>query len=209
MIRFIDVTKSRRREYRIDEKETFVFFLYNYSGRLRIQIRAAGAQVYIFGLFLGRRENLFRLQIFQEHLAPNTFSEALVKGVFSDESKFFYQGLIKIARSAQRSHAYQKNQNLLISKRGFVESRPSLEILADDVFCTHGSTTGRLNPESLFYLQSRGLTKKRAQNVLVQGFLQEIFEKMENLGHFTQLEKYKQGLAFSRSEKVNRYLTNA
>lgn len=194
MIKFIDVTKSRRREYRIDEKATFVFFLYNYSGRLRIKIQAAGARVYIFSIFIGRGKDLFRLQVLQQHLSPQTFSEALVKGVFYDEAKLIYEGLIKIEKSAQGSHAYQKNQNLLMSKRGFVESRPSLEILANDVFCTHGSTTGRLNSDQLFYLRSRGLTKPQAQNLLIKGFLKEVFEKIENLGHFPELEKYQDRL---------------
>lgn len=186
---FTDVNFTKQEKYTIKRKDVFIFFFKNWSGRLEIDIRKPGAKVYIFGVFEGKGQDVFRLKTIQRHSAPDTFSELLVKGVFRGEAKFFYQGLIKIEKAAQRSHAYQKNQNLLLSKNAFVESKPNLEILANDVFCTHGSTTGRLNPESLFYLQSRGLTRKRARNVLTRGFLQEIFEKMENLGHFTQLTK--------------------
>src|SRR3989338_1146295 len=104
-----------------------------------------------------------------------------IRGVFFDESKFLYQGLIRIEKNAQKSHAYQKNQNLIMSKNCFVDSRPFLEILANDVFCTHGSTTGGLNEEQLYFLQSRGLEKAQAAELLVLGFVDDLLGKMRDL----------------------------
>ncbi|MEK7177659.1 MAG: SufD family Fe-S cluster assembly protein, partial [Patescibacteria group bacterium] len=78
-----------------------------------------------------------------------------------------------------KSHAYQKNKNLILSSGVYVDSRPFLEILANDVFCTHGSTTGKINEESLFYLKSRGLNQKMAEELYISGFIQEIFDKIK------------------------------
>src|SRR3990167_1751845 len=99
--------------------------------------------------------------------------------VFYDESKFIYQGLIRIEKEAQKSKAYQKNQNLMMSDKCFVDSRPFLEILANDVYCTHGSTTGKLNQNEIYYLMTRSLDKNSAKKLLVDGFIQEIPEKIK------------------------------
>ena len=86
--------------------------------------------------------------------------------------------MIGLEKSAQKSHAYLKNQNLIMSDKSFVDSRPFLEILANDVFCTHGSTTGRLNEEQIYYLQTRNLEKKQAEDLLIKGFISEILDKI-------------------------------
>ena len=103
----------------------------------------------------------------------------MIKGVFDGSSRFIYQGLIKIEKSGQKSHAYQKNKNLILSSGVYVDSRPFLEILANDVFCTHGSTTGKINEESLFYLKSRGIDQKNAEQLYVSGFIQEVIDKIK------------------------------
>jgi len=124
----------------------------------------------------------------------NFFESLLIKGVFLNQSKFIYQGLIKIEKTGQKSHAYQKNKNLILGEKVFVDSRPFLEILADDVFCTHGSTTGKIDEESIFYLKSRGLDQKKAEELYISGFIQEIIDKIElhsrpmyNLGGYASL----------------------
>ena len=112
----------------------------------------------------------------------NSISDLLVKGVFFDDSKFIYEGLIKIDKKAQKSNAYQKNQNLVMSGEVFIDSRPYLEILANDVRCTHGSTTGKLDEEQLYYLQSRGIDYNKAEKLLIEGFVGDVFNKMKELG---------------------------
>jgi Fe-S cluster assembly protein SufD len=112
----------------------------------------------------------------------NSQSNLFVRGVFDDSSKFLYEGLIQIDKKAQKSNAYQKNQNIILSNKVYVDSRPFLEIQANDVRCTHGSTTGRLNTEELFYVQSRGFDIIEAKKLLIQGFKAEVFNQMLNLG---------------------------
>lgn len=155
----------------------YAIFFENISGNLIFDITTSGVNLNIYGLYIGKKENEFKIKTFQNHLAPNSTSNLLIKGVFYDSSKFYYQGLIRIEKNAQRSHAYQKNQNLMMSKDCFIDSKPYLEILANDVFCTHGSTTGRLDYEQMFYTKSRGLDEKKAEELLVEGFINEIKSK--------------------------------
>ena len=118
------------------------------------------------------------METIQRHIAPESTSNLLIKGVFYDESKFIYQGLIRIEKEAQKSHAYQKNQNIIMSDKCFIDSRPFLEILANDVFCTHGSTTGKLNQKQIYYLQTRMLDKSAAEKLIIDGFIREITAKI-------------------------------
>ncbi len=163
-----------------DEKDQkYVVFFHNISGKLTFEITASGIELYIYGLFTGNNADEFHIETIQQHKAPGSLSDLLIKGVFDDNSKFVYQGLIRLEKEAQQSHAYQKNQNIIISPGVFVDSRPFLEILANDVFCTHGSTTGKLNKDQIFYAQSRGLSQKKAQELLIDGFVQEIYQKVQ------------------------------
>lgn len=182
MTRFFDISRNKKSRYRVTEQGDHIFFFCNRSGSLEIEVRKPGAKVYILGFFVGRNRDVFRVRTTQRHLSPDSFSELFIKGVFSDEAKFDYNGLIRIEARAKDSHAYQKNQNLLLSGRARVESKPILEIMAKDVFCTHGSTTGKPDPDQIFYLQSRGLDRDRAIQTLAKGFLAEIMEKAVNLG---------------------------
>ena len=91
--------------------------------------------------------------------------------------------MIKIDPGAHQSNAYQKNQNLLLSKSAYVDSRPFLEIKANDVRCTHGSTTGTLDESQVQYLSTRGLTKEESKRVILEGFIDDIYQKIEALGY--------------------------
>ncbi|MCX7881389.1 MAG: SufD family Fe-S cluster assembly protein [Patescibacteria group bacterium] len=157
-----------------DKKGDYLVYFENYSGELKIELSQQEVNVNIYGLYIGKNNDKFKIKTIQHHKAPNSKSNLLIKGVFYDKSYFVYDGLIRIEKNAQKSHAYQKNQNLLLSDKTFVQSEPNLEILANDVFCTHGSTTGHLNSEELFYLYSRGIDKKNAEKLLVNGFIKEV-----------------------------------
>lgn len=173
MTTFIDLRKEKNHHLIFDTPGEYVVFLHNISGKFIFDLREK-CQVFIFGLFTGKQDDQYHIETIQHHRAPGSFSDLSIKGVFHDTSQFHYQGLIRIEPQGQQSHAYQKNQNLVLSPNVFVESRPFLEILANDVFCTHGSTTGKLNKDVLWYAQSRGLTKESAQYLLVQGFIDDI-----------------------------------
>ncbi|MDP2927037.1 MAG: SufD family Fe-S cluster assembly protein [bacterium] len=200
MINFIDVKKDGKESYLVDKKGVHLFFVHNLSAKLKVEIIARQAKVYILGFFWGRGKDNFNLETVQHHLAPETFSDLLIKGVFFDQSKFLYRGLIKIEKKAQLSHAFQKNQNLIMSKNAFVSSQPDLEIEANDVFCTHGSTTGKLDKDQLFYLKSRGLSSKNAEKLLISGFFEEIFAKIKEVGSDSLARDCKKMLKFSTYE---------
>ncbi len=178
-MQFIDLNKTTEDHVKIDKAGKYVAFFHNRSGKLIFELAASGIELYIYGLFTGKKADEFNIETIQHHTAPGSLSDLFIKGVFDDNSKFVYQGLIRLEKSAQQSHAYQKNQNLILSPDVFVDSRPFLEILANDVFCTHGSTTGKLNKDQIFYAISRGLSKESATELLVQGFVDEIYDRVK------------------------------
>ncbi len=109
------------------------------------------------------------------HHSPDTAADQLAKNLLDGESKAIFTGRIKIVRDAQRVHSAQLNRNILKSKKAHAIGQPQLEIFADDVKCSHGSTTGRIGENELFYLLSRGISQNRAQELLSHAFIQEVF----------------------------------
>lgn len=114
-----------------------------------------------------------------DHKVPNCNSNELYKGVMTDRSTGVFNGKIMVHRDAQQTNAFQSNQNILLSGRASINTKPELEIYADDVKCSHGCTIGQLDEEALFYLQSRGLGKLAATKLLVQAFAGEVIEQIE------------------------------
>lgn len=196
---FTDVVKEKKEKFVVDKPGKHIFFLFNYSGKIQIEIRERDVEAYIFGLYLAKGSEQFKLESVQHHRVGESVSDLLIKGVFFDQAKFIYQGMIRIEKKAQKSNAYQKNQNLVLSKEVFVDSRPFLEILANDVRCTHGSTIGRLNQDQLYYLQTRGLRQKKAERLLIEGFISDVFDRIERLDGLNYIKRYR--------EQVNRLLS--
>jgi Fe-S cluster assembly protein SufD len=193
MTYFIDVVKENKTEYRLSRPGKYVFFLNNYSGNLIVKINSENVKAYLYGVYTGRNKDVFRLHTTQHHQVGKSFSDLLIKSVLYDESKLLYEGLIKIDKKAQQSQAYQKNQSLVMSDKCFVDSRPDLEILANDVFCTHGSTIGQPDKEQINYLLNRGIAFDQAQLMIVDGFLHEVKERIQHLGikNFRSFERTK------------------
>ncbi len=181
-MRFIFIDNNKKKNtLTFTKKGEYVVLFLNYSGEVYLDFRSEGVKTHIFGLYIGKSDDNFNLKTTQHHRVKNSYSNLLVKGVFSDNSKFLYDGLIRIEKGAQLSHAYQKNQNLILSDDVFVESRPFLEIMANNVFCTHGSVTFGLNKEELYYLYSRGLNRESSEKLLSNGFINEICERIKGL----------------------------
>ena len=176
---FILKGRKEKEVFRFTSAGKYFVFLFNFSGEVRVEIEEKGVEVLILGVYLGRQDEEFFLKTCQHHKVGDSQSDLLVKGVFFDKSRFIYEGLIRIDKDAQRSTAYQKNQNLVLSSDVYVESRPFLEILANDVFCTHGSTTGNLNSDEIFYLKTRSLDEVKAKKLLIQGFVDEVFQRVK------------------------------
>ena len=181
-MKFTYITEGKKGKYSVTQPGESIFFIHNYSGAVDISIKTEKAKVYIYGMYIGKKNDNFTLNTIQHHKIGNSVSDLLIKGIFFDESKFHYEGLIRIDKKAQKSNAYQKNQNLVMSKEVFVDSRPYLEILANDVRCTHGSTTGQPDKDQIYFAKTRGLTEEEAQKMLLEGFISDIFNKMEEAG---------------------------
>lgn len=145
-----------------------------------ININKPNSQAKILGIVIGKNKDNIKINTKQLHLKGDTVSDLLIKGVFFEESRFSYDGLIRIEKDAQKSNAYQRNENLILSPNAHVDTKPELEIEANDVRCTHGATIGRINEEQIFYLESRGLAKNAARQLVIQGFLGEIVDKIED-----------------------------
>jgi Fe-S cluster assembly protein SufD len=114
----------------------------------------------------------------QNHLAANTTSDLLFKGALKDTSRSVWQGMIYVAPGAQKTDGYQANRNLVLSEKARADSIPGLEILADDVRCTHGATVGKIDADQVFYLQSRGLPRDHAERLVVEGFFDPIMQRI-------------------------------
>jgi len=126
----------------------------------------------------------------QNHLAPHTTSDLLFKGALKGKSRSVWQGMIYVAPSAQKTDGYQANRNLILSDRARADSIPGLEILADDVRCTHGATVGKLEQEPLFYLKSRGIPQAEAEKIVVEGFFDPIFQRIPFEGVRERFQQY-------------------
>lgn len=178
MVNFFNLEEEKRRHFLIKKEGHYLFYLFNFQGKLWLEIMTKNCQVFILGIFVGRNKDHFQIETIQDHKVGQNSSQLLIKGVFFDHSQFLYDGLIRISEGASLSQAYQKNHNLILSANAFVESRPFLEIKNNDVFCTHGSSSGRLNKEQIYYLATRGLSLEKASHLLIEGFLNEVFLKM-------------------------------
>ena len=126
----------------------------------------------------------------QNHLAPHTTSDLLFKGALKGKSRSVWQGMIYVAPGAQKTDGYQANRNLVLSDGARADSIPGLEILADDVRCTHGATVGKLEQEPLFYLKSRGITQAEAEKIVVEGFFDPIFQRIPFEGVRERFQQY-------------------
>ena len=149
---------------------------YNGDVDFEIDIERPGANLDIAALYLNNNGDRVDFNITVRHLVGGSKSRQLFKGVVGDRASAKFNGLIYVAPDAQKTEAYQENHTLLMSD-GKVETSPQLEIYADDVVCSHGATTGYLNPEELFYMRSRGIPEAEARAMQVEAFLAPILNR--------------------------------
>ena len=128
----------------------------------------------MYGLYVGRNKSHIDNHTSAEHQAPNTFSDELYKGVLAESSRGVFNGKIMVRQAAQKTNAFQSNRNILLSDGADVNTKPQLEIFADDVKCSHGATIGPMEEEPLFYLQSRGIGAEAARGMLLQAFTADV-----------------------------------
>jgi Fe-S cluster assembly protein SufD len=150
-------------------------------GKVRIQndLAGPGATSRVTGAYFADGSQHLDYDTFQEHIAPNTTSDFAFKGALRDEASVVWRGMIRVEKDAQRTNAYQENRNLLLSEQAHADSIPGLEILANDVRCTHGATLSQVDRDQLFYAMARGLTRADAERLIVRGFFQDILDRIE------------------------------
>lgn len=144
------------------------------------RIEGPGADVKMYSLTIAEKNQEFDQRTFQTHNAGNAVSDLLYKNALLDNARTIFSGLIKVAENAQQTDAYQTNRNLLLDPTAEANALPGLEILANDVKCSHGATTGNVDAEELFYMMQRGIPKREAMKLMVFGFFEEVIEKIEN-----------------------------
>lgn len=133
-----------------------------------------GTHTQLYGAFLGHGKNHQDHHTYMHHKFPNCTSDENYKGILWDQATGVFNGKVKVYKDAQKINAFQSNKNLLLSEQASMNSKPELEIYADDVKCSHGSTTGQLDEQALFFLRSRGITRDKAAKLLTSAFIEEV-----------------------------------
>ncbi|MBI5613677.1 SufD family Fe-S cluster assembly protein [Candidatus Gottesmanbacteria bacterium] len=169
---------------------SLVVFQNDTSPVMTIKVRLVGesAVAKITGVSIPTKENLI-LRTLQSHEAIKTTSDLFVKSVVFGSSSYAYSGSIRVEKQAQRTDAYQRNENLLLSEDSLASSKPALEILANDVRCTHGATVSSIHPDELWFLESRGIPPESAKQMVVGGFIHSLFERVSDTILVSQLEE--------------------
>ncbi|HVM57214.1 MAG TPA: Fe-S cluster assembly protein SufD [Gaiellaceae bacterium] len=151
------------------------------KGKTRIQndLNGPGATSRVTGAYVADGEQHLDYDTFQEHIAPHCTSDFAFKGALRDTATAVWRGMIRVEPDAQKTNAYQECRNLMLSPVAHAVPIPGLEIMANDVRCTHGATVSRVDREQLFYLMSRGLPRPEAERLVVRGFFQDVLDRIE------------------------------
>lgn len=147
---------------------------------LQLLLDGEGCESHMYGLYLLHGDTLADNHTVVDHRKPNSFSNELYKGVLEGSAKGVFNGKIFVRPNAQKTNAFQSNRNILLSDKATVNTKPQLEIWADDVKCSHGCTTGQLDEEALFYLRSRGIEKNTARAMMLYAFAAEVLDNIPN-----------------------------
>jgi Fe-S cluster assembly protein SufD len=178
---------------------TFTFTLNGKLVRnnLHLALDGEGIESHMYGLYLLHKDSLADNHTVVDHRKANSFSNELYKGIMDDNSKGVFNGKIYVRPNAQKTNAFQANRNILLTDKATINTKPQLEIWADDVKCSHGCTTGQLDEEAMFYLRARGINKDTARAMMLYAFAGEI---IDNIKH-PELKSYLDQLVSERLHK--------
>lgn len=180
---------------RVDQKDNSFYKLTSFSNSsllaandVKVSLNGKNSECDLKGLYFTTLNSQFNTHVVVEHNVPYTRSNQYFKGILSDNSRAVFSGKIYVERDAQKSYAEQKDLNLVMSKGAEIDTKPGLEIYADDVECYHGATAGHVDESTLYYMMTRGIDKKSATQMLVNGFATEIINEItdEKLRSFAQ-----------------------
>lgn len=180
-LRMVEHTEVEQKEDSLYNNYTFTLpgmrFVRN---NLNIELDGSNIESHMYGLYLTNEDQLVDNHTLVNHKEPNCESNQLYKGILTDKSRAVFNGKVYVHSIAQKTNAFQQNNNILFSDNATIYTKPQLEIFADDVKCSHGSTIGQLDDEALFYLRARGLSKTDAQSLLVNAFAFDVTEKLRD-----------------------------
>jgi Fe-S cluster assembly protein SufD len=156
-----------------------------YRHNLNVTLKGEGGNAALEGLYLTSGDQLSDTHSLIDHAAPHCTSHENYRGILDNKSRGVFNGKIMVRRGAQQTNSYQENRNIILSNEAKVDTKPQLEIFADDVKCSHGATVGQLDKESIFYLRSRGIGEEQAKLILIYAFANDVLknikiEKMRN-----------------------------
>ncbi len=185
------------------EKSVFKAHTYSLSGKiirnnLNISLDGERIESHMNGLYMTEGTTHVDNHTVADHRSPNCESHELYKGILNDSSRGVFNGKIFVRQDAQKTNAFQSNKNILLDDSAKVNTKPQLEIWADDVSCSHGCTTGQLDEEALFYLRSRGIGLNQAKSLLLQAFAGELLERIKN----DQIRTYLETIIVNRLSKI-------
>ena len=153
---------------------------------LQAKLEEERTESHLYGLYLAAGQQLVDNHTLVDHQKPFCLSNELYKGVLLEQSTGVFNGKVYVHKDAQKTNAFQQNNNLVISKKATIDSKPQLEIFADDVKCSHGTTVGQFSEEALFYLQARGIGEETAKGLLINAFAFDVTEKIR----YSAVESY-------------------
>ena len=164
----------------------------------QVSLEGDGGECQVNGVMFTEGKQHLSYHTLQHHVAPHCRSDFLYKAALQDKSRTVWRGMIKVDPEAQKTDGYQRNDNLLLSNQARADAIPGLEIEADDVRCTHGATTGRVDDELIFYAQCRGFTRREAVRLIVTGFFQQVFDRIT-------IESVREALGRAIARRVREY----
>ena len=169
--------------------------------KIDVELIGEGAEANLYGAYVCGSNEKVKMAVDMYHKVPHCNSRQLFKGIAGGESRVDFYGKIIVAQDAQRTEAYQENHNLLLSDKAKVDTKPQLEIYADDVKCSHGATIGRLNEEEQFYMRSRGITLEDAKVLQMISFIAPVLENVKD-------EAQRESLSYSFESDIRNIIRN-
>ena len=163
-----------------------------------VSLTGEGGSCQVNGVMFTENKQHLSYHTLQQHEKPHCTSDFLYKAALQDVSRTVWRGMIQVDEGAQKTDGYQRNDNLLLSRTARADSIPGLEIEADDVRCTHGSTSGKVDEELIFYARSRGFSRKEAIQMIVTGFFQQVFDRVT-------IESVREALGLAIARRVREY----
>jgi Fe-S cluster assembly protein SufD len=179
-LRLVNHTTVRQKKQSLYNNYTFTFpGAELVRNDLQLRLEEDHTETHLYGLYLTAGQQLVDNHTLVDHQKPSCFSNELYKGVLLERSTGVFNGKVYVHQDAQKTNAFQQNNNLVISKHATIDSKPELEIFADDVKCSHGSTVGQFSENALFYLRARGIGEEKAKALLIAAFAFDVTEKIK------------------------------